>query len=211
MTRASDSAPGCDTPAPQSSLPFDPAGIIRSGVRVNMATLAKMCGVSKQAVSSWRRRGLFSLGADGLCNPTEAMQQVARNADPARLRAKALADPMREAKRAREENNALRQQLAQLREQVIELQSTRIGTAAVNLAAYALAEEIAELLPHLQAEVEGPQGEQRVALRVAQLFYRLLYDDDAESLCTLAPQFDLPVEPALPGWFPIYEDPPEEE
>lgn len=75
-------------PGAQPSLPFDPAEF--SHVRVNRSGLARMLGVSKQAVGTWVKRGLITVGVDGLINPREAVQQLMRNADPSRLRARVL-------------------------------------------------------------------------------------------------------------------------
>lgn len=75
-------------PGAQPSLPFNPGDF--SHVRVNRSGLAKMLGVSKQAVSTWVKRGLITVGVDDLINPREAVQQLMRNADPSRLRARVL-------------------------------------------------------------------------------------------------------------------------
>ncbi len=70
-------------------LPFDPAELTH--VRVRRADLARMLGVSRQAVSMWIKEGKIRLGADGLIDPKQAVRQLLANSDPGRLRAKVLA------------------------------------------------------------------------------------------------------------------------
>lgn len=72
-------------------LPFAPGDLDRCGVRMNRAEFARFLGVSKQAVGDWTRAGKITLGADGLLDPRQAVQQLLRNTDPARLRSKVLA------------------------------------------------------------------------------------------------------------------------
>lgn len=69
-----------------STLPFDPAQLM--GMRVRPAQFAKMCGVSKQAVSQWIQRGTITLLPDGTLDPVKASRQVVDNSDPTRLRAR---------------------------------------------------------------------------------------------------------------------------
>lgn len=77
-------------------LPFDPADLDRCGIRVNRAEFARFLGVSKQAVSDWVRAGKLTLGADGLLDPRQAVAQLMRTTDPARLRSKVLAPLVRD-------------------------------------------------------------------------------------------------------------------
>ena len=71
-------------------LPFAAGELDRSGVRMNRAEFARFLGVSKQAVGDWARTGKIGLGSDGLLDPRQAVQQLLRNTDPARLRSKVL-------------------------------------------------------------------------------------------------------------------------
>lgn len=75
-----------------STLPFDPAQLM--GMRVRPAQFAKMCGVSKQAVSQWIQRGTITLLPDGTLDPVKASRQVVDNSDPARLRARVFKTAM---------------------------------------------------------------------------------------------------------------------
>lgn len=71
-------------------LPFDPAEMDRSGLRLTRAEFARFLGCSKQAVGEWVTAGKITLGADGRLDPRRAVGQLLRNSDPARLRARVL-------------------------------------------------------------------------------------------------------------------------
>lgn len=87
--------PDCDTPK-TGVLPFAPGALDRSGLRLTRAEFARFLGVSKQAVSEWTASGKITLGADGRLDPRQAVSQLLRNSDPARLRAKVLAPLVRD-------------------------------------------------------------------------------------------------------------------
>lgn len=70
-----------------STLPFDPT-YLTQGIRVRPAQFARMCNVSKQAVSGWVREGKITLFPDGTLDPARAARQVIANSDPSRLRAR---------------------------------------------------------------------------------------------------------------------------
>lgn len=71
-------------------LPFAAGALDRSGLRLTRAEFARFLGVSKQAVGEWVTAGKITLGADGRLDPRQAVSQLLRNSDPARLRAKVL-------------------------------------------------------------------------------------------------------------------------
>jgi len=71
-------------------LPFASGDLDRSGLRLTRAEFSRFLGVSKQAVGEWVTAGKISLGADGRLDPRQAVSQLIRNTDPARLRAKVL-------------------------------------------------------------------------------------------------------------------------
>ncbi|OGT17900.1 MAG: hypothetical protein A3J49_04370 [Gallionellales bacterium RIFCSPHIGHO2_02_FULL_57_16] len=71
-------------------LPFAPGALDRSGLRLTRAEFSRFLGVSKQAVGEWVTSGKITLGADGRLDPRQAVSQLLRNSDPARLRAKVL-------------------------------------------------------------------------------------------------------------------------
>lgn len=81
--------PDCNTPK-TGVLPFAPGALDRSGLRLTRAEFARFLGVSKQAVGEWVTAGKITLGADGRLDPRQAVSQLLRNSDPARLRAKVL-------------------------------------------------------------------------------------------------------------------------
>lgn len=75
----------------QPLLPFDGGDLDRSGIRLTRAEFARFLEVSKQAVTDWVKSGKVTLGADGRLDPRQAVSQLMRNTDPARLRSKVLA------------------------------------------------------------------------------------------------------------------------
>lgn len=81
--------PDCATPK-TGVLPFAPGALDRSGLRLTRAEFARFLGVSKQAVGEWVTAGKITLGADCRLDPRQAVSQLLRNSDPARLRAKVL-------------------------------------------------------------------------------------------------------------------------
>ncbi len=81
--------PDCTTPK-TGTLPFASGDLDRSGLRLTRAEFARFLGVSKQAVGEWVTSGKITLGADARLDPRQAVSQLLRNSDPARLRAKVL-------------------------------------------------------------------------------------------------------------------------
>lgn len=73
------------------TLPFAPGDLDASGIRLTRAELARFLDVSRQAVGEWVASGKISFGADGRIDPRQAVSQLMRNTDPARLRSKVLA------------------------------------------------------------------------------------------------------------------------
>lgn len=75
--------------ASTSPLPLFEPGDLAQELRVRQADFARMCGVSRQTVSTWVRKGkIRSLFPDGTFNPQQAAREVIKSTDPARLRAK---------------------------------------------------------------------------------------------------------------------------
>ena len=90
MTTAQNSPVSSPAEAPLTTshtLPFDPADLVR-GIRVRPAQFARMCGVSRQAVSQWIKAGKVLLYPDGTLDPAVAARRVIECTDPARMRAK---------------------------------------------------------------------------------------------------------------------------
>lgn len=80
-----------DSTTPKTGvLPFSAGELDRSGLRLTRAEFARFLGVSKQAVGEWVTAGKIMLGADGRLDPRQAVSQLLRNTDPARIRAKVL-------------------------------------------------------------------------------------------------------------------------
>ena len=59
---------------------------VGAGIRVRPSELARLFGVTKQAVSSWIKEGKIQLGFDQRIDPRKAIQQLLANGDPSRLR-----------------------------------------------------------------------------------------------------------------------------
>ncbi len=100
--------------ATPSTLPFDPESLAQ-GIRVRPAQFARMCAVSKQAVSGWVRAGKITLFPDGTLDPARAAREVIANTDPGRLRARIF-------KTAVDDVAALRRRIAALE---LELQAAK--------------------------------------------------------------------------------------
>lgn len=77
-----------------STLPFDPVDVLRA--RVRPADFARMCGVSKQAVSTWIKNGVVLLGPDGLLDPVAALRDLIAKGDPQKVRVRFLKAAMKE-------------------------------------------------------------------------------------------------------------------
>lgn len=88
MTNSLDPDSGRKT---TGTLPFAPGDLDASGIRLTRAELARFLEVSRQAVGEWVAAGKISFGVDGRIDPRQAVAQLLRNTDPARLRSKVLA------------------------------------------------------------------------------------------------------------------------
>ena len=112
------------------------------------AQLARLLGVSKQAVSEWVKAGRVVLGLDGRVDPNKAVADLMRTGDPRRLRAKLLA-PLAADLRARDAR------IAALEERVAAL---GLELAAANEDAdfnHTAAADYCEIFDTLQAEITG--------------------------------------------------------
>lgn len=75
--------------ASTSPLPLFQPGDLAPELRVRQSDFARICGVSRQTVSVWVRKGkIRSIYPDGTFNPHQAAREVINSTDPARLRAK---------------------------------------------------------------------------------------------------------------------------
>lgn len=95
---------------------FDPGSLLQ--LRVRPADFARMCGVSRQAVSQWVKRGVITLGPDGKLDPVAAGRQVLLATDPARLRARVFRDTARDIDELRAQVRTLRAERDQARAEV---------------------------------------------------------------------------------------------
>lgn len=93
-----------------SLLPFDPDQL--TAIRVRPVEFATMCSVSRQAVSKWIKKGLFTVGPDGRFDPAHAWRQVFKHSDPAKLRARVFKDAMTPVATLRERVHTLEAELA---------------------------------------------------------------------------------------------------
>ncbi|MCC7269399.1 MAG: hypothetical protein IT468_01625 [Rhodocyclaceae bacterium] len=100
----------------QPTLPFDPAQVDRCGIRLTRAEFARFLGVSKQAVGEWVASGKVVLGADGRLDPRQAVGQLLRNSDPAKLRARVLAPLARDVGLQQRQIDDLKAKLARAEE-----------------------------------------------------------------------------------------------
>ena len=86
--------------------------IFLRGLTVNQAQLARLFGVTKQAVHAWVRDGKIKIDAIGRIDPNQALTQLLSGSDPARLRC-ALLKPVRdEIERITAENKLLNARLS---------------------------------------------------------------------------------------------------
>lgn len=167
-------------------LPFDPAELV--AMRVRPAQFARMCEVSKQAVSDWIKRGIISLGPDGLLDPVTASRQVFERTDPARLRARVFKDIARDIPELREQVRELRQALKQARAERDQLAAdlaqalrVRMHQDDIESRLYDLLTGIADQWPALASSAEAgdlPDDLDRLACR---LFRRFSDVDMAEA------------------------------
>lgn len=91
MTNSIDSDSTLKKQGNQPLLPFAGGDLDRSGIRLTRAEFSRFLGVSKQAVTDWVKSGKVVIGADGRLDPRQAVSQLLRSGDPARLRSKVLA------------------------------------------------------------------------------------------------------------------------
>lgn len=111
--KAPPEVPGNDrASSTQPMLTFNPQDLI--AMRVKPAQFARMCMVSKQAVSDWIKKGVITLGPDGLLDPVVASRHVLDRTDPARIRARVFKDLARDLPELREQNRELRDQVKAL-------------------------------------------------------------------------------------------------
>lgn len=128
MTDQENTTAPTQTPAQESTRPLD-LGELTSGIRVRPAQLARMCGVSKQAVSGWIRRGLITLGPDGRVDPTKAARDLVTRSDPGRLRARVFRDIVDDVGALRRRISDLEAKSRDLQEQVTHLDRVRRAQA----------------------------------------------------------------------------------
>lgn len=91
-------------------------------VRVRPADLARLLSVSKQSVSQWIKNGKITLGSDGRVDPSVAVEQLLRNADPARLRAHMLRPLTNDVHKQQEKISELETSLSKCQSDLAELE-----------------------------------------------------------------------------------------
>ncbi len=121
---------------PSSTLPFDPDEV--SVVRLNQAQIAELFGVSRQAVNQWVKSGKVTPFADGTLDPTRVAKELARNADPRKLRNRIFRRLNAETEELRDEVARLRTALAdaQARASSLERQAVDLLREAVDRAVW---------------------------------------------------------------------------
>ena len=135
-----------DTPQTQH-LPFDPKDML--SIRVTPAQFARMCGVSKQAVSGWKKRGIITIGPDGKLDPSRAAQQVIRNTDPARLRARVFKEAVEDHQTTHARAAKLQAEIDQLRET---LRADRVFRETLHTHADDLARKLFDFCAAIEAD-----------------------------------------------------------
>lgn len=123
-------------------LAFDPQDLV--AMRVRPAQFARMCEVSKQAVSDWIRRGVVTLGPDGFLDPIAASRQVFERTDPARLRARVFKNLARDVPELKERVRDLNNELRATRGQLQELSRSHWPAAQVSSRLFGLLDAIAD-------------------------------------------------------------------
>lgn len=107
-----ESAAGPEDRVSTSPLPLFEPGDLAQELRVRQSDFARLCGVSRQTVSVWVRKGkIKSVLPDGTFNPRQAAREVITSTEPARLRAKIF-------RIASEDAAALRRRVADLGREV---------------------------------------------------------------------------------------------
>jgi DNA-binding transcriptional regulator YdaS (Cro superfamily) len=208
MTNAKN--PVSDTPEKTtSSLQFlaDAPELLK--VRIHPAEFARLLGVSKQTVSQWIKKGHVSINPlDGRLDVTAAVQQVLRNTDPGRLRARVL-------RQAVEDVQSLRRTAAEADERVAAVQA-QLDDAAGTIRHYkAYADDVDCMLDKALDLLRVREAEFRTSAdsaEWAELVRRL--EADAAALCDPVDDLaGLPDDPsaldALPDDLPELTDLPE--
>lgn len=90
-----------------------------SKIRMKPAEFSRLIGVSKQAVSAWIRDGKISIGFDGHLNPNEAISQLLKKSNPAKLRSKALMPLIKQIRALSVMNKQKELDLAELKDEVV--------------------------------------------------------------------------------------------
>lgn len=107
-------APGAPQEAPSDL--FSSSDLDRLGLRVTRAEFAKLMGTSRQAVTLWTQQGRITVGTDGRFDPRQAVAQLLRTGDPARIRSRVLAPFVAELAEQRERIAQLERDLADAKE-----------------------------------------------------------------------------------------------
>lgn len=131
MTAAPTKANASSSDLRPSLLPFDPDQL--TAIRVRPVEFARLCGVSRQAVSKWIKKGLFSVGPDGRFDPAIAWRQVLSRSDPARLRTRIFKDAIAPVAAQRARIRALEAEVADVRQKT---ENRCCDEAALKLEAY---------------------------------------------------------------------------
>lgn len=179
-------------------------------VRILPAEFARLLGVSKQTVSQWIKKGHVSINPlDGRLDVTTAVQQVLRNTDPGRLRARVL-------RQAVEDVQSLRRTAAEADERVAAVQAQLADAQRKIRQAIAYSEDVDCMLDKALDLLRVREAEFRTSAdsaEWAELVRRL--EADAAALCDpvddLAglPDVDLAALDALPDDLPELTELPE--
>lgn len=133
-------------------LNFESIDYEKAGIRLLPAQLARVCGVSKQAVSCWIKKGRIVLGTDGRVDPRQAFDRLAATGDISKLRMKIL--------------EPFRKEITELRSQVADLE---VAVASRDRETERLRGLVEDLREQLAAANEAADFEEASALGMLQL------------------------------------------
>ncbi len=121
-----------------AALPFESIDYEKAGIRLLPSQLARVCGVSKQAVSVWIKKGRIVLGSDGRVDPRQAFDRLAATGDISKLRMKIL--------------EPFRKEISELRGQVAELE---VAVASRDRRLQKLEAELADTVEEMNFQTES--------------------------------------------------------
>lgn len=103
-----------------NEIPFDSSNLTEY-LRIRPVQFAKICGVSKNAVSIWIKNGRITLLPDGTLNPQKAASELIANSDAKKLRTKLFKNLVDDVEGYKKTINALKDELATCHKRIANL------------------------------------------------------------------------------------------